>query len=175
MTNHINNFIYVCNDRLLRCFTVSNQPNRPQHWLYPQKTKQNKNKKQQQTTTTMTTNQQKTVHSKSVTLLISSRWHYQSSWNPCQMCWKADPPWHQCQKPGCWQCSVVSVLCWWSSESSCHGFDSQSRKGERLFSVLTRQYLCRIVGACLTFVCTARTKIVVQIKDPMATFQQNNA
>ena len=108
-------------------------------------------------------------------LLISSRWHYQSSWNPCQMCWKADPPWHQCQKPGCWQCSVVSVLCWWSSESSCHGFDSQSRKGERLFSVLTRQYLCRIVGACLTFVCTARTKIVVQIKDPMATFQQNNA
>ena len=30
---------------------------------------------------------------------------------------------------------------------------------------------CRLVIACLAFVCTAHTKIVVHVKDPVSTFQ----
>ena len=34
---------------------------------------------------------------------------------------------------------------------------------------LPSQEMCRLVSACLAFVCTARTKIVVHVKDPKLT------
>ena len=39
------------------------------------------------------------------------------------------------------------------------------------FSVLQRQHFCRLIRACLAFVCTARTKIVAHVKDPVSTFR----
>ena len=41
-------------------------------------------------------------------------------------------------------------------------------------SVLVSQHLRRLVSACLAFVCTAHTKIVAHVKDPMPTFCHGN-
>ena len=44
-----------------------------------------------------------------------------------------------------------------------------------VFLILPIQHMCRLVGTCLNFMCTACTKIVAQGKDPMPTFPQETA
>ena len=46
-----------------------------------------------------------------------------------------------------------------------------TRQGEGRLSSSPRQHLCRLVKACLPFLCTEHTKIVAHAKDLMSTFQ----
>ena len=41
---------------------------------------------------------------------------------------------------------------------------------EGRLSALPSQHSCRLVGACLAFVCTARTEIIAHVKDPRGTY-----
>ena len=50
---------------------------------------------------------------------------------------------------------------------------SDTSSKDRFFLVLPSHHLCTLVTAYMAFVCTARTKIVAHVKDPMSTFDAN--
>ena len=92
-------------------------------------------------------------------VLTASDWKWNHTCNGEHSNWQLNYHWRISVDRGA--SSVISGLCWWSSESSYHGSDSWSRQGEVLFFSLSESTL---ISTYLSFVCTMHTKIVAYIK-----------